>query len=97
MKWFTCVLVGPLLLNNVCITAAVAKEFPSLSVGSYPFYGQLGEQGAKTVVIMEGRSEDAVKEGIDALLRGIPKSIVLFQADGGCIMLQHDHAGAQPA
>jgi hypothetical protein len=79
----------------VCNIAAVAAEFPLLSVGSYPFYGQLAEQGAKTVVIMEGTSEDAVKEGIDALLRRIPNSIVLFQADGGCLKLQHDEASAQ--
>ena len=67
----------------------------------YPFYGQLAEHGARTVVVMEGHCQEAVKLGINALLARIPSSIVLFQADGGCLQMleatdveQHQAASA---
>lgn len=75
----------------------MAEEFPHLSVGIYPFYGQLAEQGAQTVVVIEGRMAEAVEQGKSALLSRIPPSIVLFQADGGCIKLQDAPDDSQPA
>lgn len=67
------------------LNTETARQYPVLSVGCYPFYGQFPERGARTVIVIEGKEEAEVLVAVESLLSRTPSKYVLFNIEGSSL------------